>query len=212
MDTVPTLARIRSWWSPAPLVKIILGIGNPGREYALTRHNVGWWVTDHLADAWSFDDWRRDGDALVASGTVGPVRARLVKPQTYVNLSGAALRPYVRRPSWSATTDLLVISDDVALPVGSYRIRRSGSSGGHNGLKSVESALASREYARLRVGVGPVDEQRHPGSLADFVLGPFSKEERRTILDLLPTFTDAVESWLRDGIDTAMNTFNRRSP
>jgi len=209
---VPILARVRHWWSPAPLVKIILGLGNPGREYALTRHNVGWWVVDYLADAWSFDGWKRDADALVASGTLGAVRTRLVKPQTYVNLSGAVLRPYLRRPSWSATTDLLVITDDVALPLGSYRIRRAGSSGGHNGLKSVEGALASREYARLRIGIRPVDEQRHPDALAEFVLGPLGKDERRSILDLMPTLAEAVEMWVRDGVDRAMNTFNRRSP
>jgi PTH1 family peptidyl-tRNA hydrolase len=193
-------------------VKIILGLGNPGREYEDTRHNVGWWVVDHLAGAWSFDGWRRDSDALVASGALGTVRIRLVKPQTYVNLSGAALRPYLRRPSWSATTDLLVIADDVALPVGSYRIRRAGSSGGHNGLKSIEGALASREYARLRIGVGPVDGQRHTASLADFVLDALPKSERKTIVELFPTLTEAAEMWARDGVDRAMNTFNRRSP
>lgn len=192
-------------------MKVILGLGNPGREYALTRHNVGWWVVDHLAAAWQLDGWKRDVDAHVATGTVEGQRVRLVKPQTYMNLSGAALRPYLRRPSWSAATDLLVVSDDVALPIGTYRIRRAGSAGGHNGLKSIESTLGSREYARLRIGIGPVESVRQPDSLVDFVLGPTGKAERAAIEALLPSVTDAILVWLREGPDAAMNAFNRRS-
>jgi peptidyl-tRNA hydrolase, PTH1 family len=191
-------------------VKIILGLGNPDVEYAFTRHNIAWWVLDHLAAAWSYDGWRRDGVALVASGTVDGQRTRLVKPQTYVNLSGAALRPYLRRPTWSAATDLLVVSDDVALPIGTFRIRRDGSSGGHNGLKSIEATLASRVYARLRIGIRPIDPLRQPDSMRDFVLGPVSKEERATIVGLLATLTEAIETWLREGVEVAMNKFNRR--
>jgi peptidyl-tRNA hydrolase, PTH1 family len=191
-------------------VKIILGLGNPDVEYAFTRHNIAWWVLDHLAGVWSCDGWKRDGVALVASGTVDGQRARLIKPQTYVNLSGAALRPYLRRPTWSAATDLLVVSDDVALPIGTFRIRRDGSSGGHNGLKSIEATLASRVYARLRIGIRPTDPLRQPDSMVDFVLGPVGKEERATIMGLMPTVTEAIETWLRDGVEVAMNKFNRR--
>ena len=111
-------------------MKVILGLGNPGREYEQTRHNVGWWVLDHLADVWRFDGWRKDGEALVSNGLVGPHKVRLVKPQTYYNLSGAALRPYLRRPFWAPMTDLLVVCDDVALPVGRFRLRPRGSAGG----------------------------------------------------------------------------------
>jgi PTH1 family peptidyl-tRNA hydrolase len=193
-------------------VKIILGLGNPDVEYAHTRHNIAWWVLDHLAAAWSYDGWKRDGVALVASGTVDGRRARLVKPQTYVNLSGAALRPYLRRPTWSAATDLLVVSDDVALPIGTFRIRRDGSSGGHNGLKSIEATLASRTYARLRIGIQPTDPRRQPDSMRDFVLGPVGKDERETIMGLMPTLAEAIETWLRDGVETAMNRFNHRPP
>ena len=190
-------------------MKIILGLGNPDREYALTRHNIAWWVLDHLAAVWSYDGWKRDNDALVASGVVDGTRTRLIKPQTYVNLSGVALRPYVRRPAWSAATDLLVIADDVALPIGTFRIRRAGSSGGHNGLKSIEAALGSREYARLRIGIRPDVEPGYDRWHADFVLSPVGKEERATITGLMPTLTDAVELWLREGSDAAMNRFNR---
>ena len=190
-------------------MKVILGLGNPGAKYEATRHNVGWWVLDHLADVWRFDGWRRDGDSLTATGTVGTHKVRLVKPQTYMNLSGAALKPFLRRPFWSAATDLLVVVDDVALPLGRYRLRAQGSAGGHNGLKSVQHALGDKNYARMRIGILPPDERREVGDLADFVLGAFGKDERQTILELMPRFTDAAELWLRDGIERAMNVHNR---
>lgn len=186
-----------------------MGLGNPGREYELTRHNVGWWVVDHLADVWRFDGFRRDGEALVAQGMLGTTKVRLVKPQTYMNLSGAALAPYLRRPFWSAKQDLLVVVDEVALPVGRYRLRPTGSAGGHNGLKSIERTLGTQEYGRLRVGIAPTDDDRRIGDLADFVLSPFDSHEREEILSLLPRFTDAVELWLRDGMIAAMNVHNR---
>ena len=191
-------------------MKVILGLGNPGREYAMTRHNVGWWVVDHLARAWEFDGWKRDGDALVASGAVGSVRTRLVKPQTFMNLSGAVLRPYTRRPTWTPASDLLVVVDDVALPLARVRLRASGSAGGHNGLKSVEGALQSREYPRLRIGIAPRDAQRRAGSLADFVLDTFDADERAVILERMPVLTDAIETFVREGIAAAMNAFNTR--
>ena len=126
-------------------MKVILGLGNPGERYEATRHNVGWWVLDHLADVWRFDGWRPDGDAITATGQVGPHKVRLVKPQTYYNLSGAALRPFLRRPFWAPMTDLLVVCDDVALPVGRFRLRPKGSAGGSNGLRSIERTLATQD-------------------------------------------------------------------
>ncbi len=188
-------------------MKLILGLGNPGRNYEQTRHNVGWWVLDHLADVWRLDGWRRDGETLTLGGTVAGHQLRLVKPQTYMNLSGQVLRPYLRRPAWSAASDLLVVVDEVALPLGTYRLRARGSAGGHNGLRDVERALGSQEYPRLRVGIKPEDPRR-VGNLSDFVLSPFGKDERTVVLDLLPRITDAVEIWLRDGIITAMNAHN----
>ena len=134
---------------------------------------------------------------------------RLVKPQTVMNLSGAAHIPYQRLPTFTAATDLFVIVDDVALPVGRYRLRARGSHGGHNGLRSVEQALGSREYARLRIGVAPDDTQRRVGDLADFVLSDFGCQERETILALMPNVVAATETWLRDGIERAMNAHNR---
>ncbi len=191
-------------------MKVIFGLGNPGRQYEATRHNVGWWVLDHLADVWHFDGWKRDGDAIVSTATVAGSRVRLIKPHTYMNLSGSVLKNYLRRPFWAAPKDLLVIVDDVALPVGRFRIRARGSAGGHNGLRSVESALASQDYPRLRVGVGPSEERKNVyKNLADFVLAPFARDEREDILSLMPRFNAAVETWLREGTDRAMNAHNR---
>lgn len=190
-------------------MKVILGLGNPGKEYASTRHNVGWWVVDHLHEAWQFEGWRKDGEALVSTGLVGPAKVRLVKPQTFMNLSGAVLTPYLRRPFWAAKSDLLVISDEVQLPVGSYRYRAKGSAGGHNGLKSIEGALGHQEYPRLRIGVGPADPQRRIGDLADYVLDDFGKLEGEEIRTLLPLFTDALRLWVAEGIERVMNAYNR---
>jgi peptidyl-tRNA hydrolase, PTH1 family len=189
-------------------MKIVLGLGNPGPDYERTRHNVGWWVVDHLADVWHFDAWKRDGDARVTSGTVAGQRVRLVKPQTYMNLSGGALRPYLRREGFSYMKDLLVVVDEVALPTGSFRIRAGGSAGGHNGLKSVEGAVGSQEYARLRIGVGPDDPSRR-GDLADYVLSDFGKRDEKVVRELFPTLTELTEVWLQEGAHKAMNRFNR---
>jgi len=189
-------------------VKVILGLGNPGKDYERTRHNVGWWVVDHLADVWRFDAWRKDGEARVASGTAAAAKVRLVKPLTYMNLSGAALRPYLRRQSWSPSTDLLVVVDEVALPLGRYRFRAKGSAGGHNGLKSIEAAVGTQDYARLRIGIRPDDERRAIGDLSDFVLDDFGKVEAQIVRDLLPTFVSAIELWLREGIAAVMNHYN----
>ena len=189
-------------------MKVILGLGNPGEKYEATRHNVGWWVLDHLADVWRFDAWRRDGESVTSTGLVGPHKVRLVKPQTYYNLSGAALKPFLRRPFWAPMTDLLVVCDDVALPVGRYRLRSKGSAGGSNGLKSIERALGTQEYPRLRIGTKPVEEGREVGDLVDFVLSPFDAIEQREILELFPRITGACEAVIRDGVVAAMNKYN----
>jgi peptidyl-tRNA hydrolase, PTH1 family len=190
-------------------VKVILGLGNPGREYAATRHNVGRWLIDHLADVWRFDGWKRDGESHVANSVVGGTKVRLVKPQTFMNLSGQALKNFVRRPFWSAAKDLLVVVDEVQIPVGRFRIRARGSAGGHNGLKSVEQALGTQDYARLRIGVGPAEERKGIyKDLADFVLAPFARDEREDVLALLPPLTATVETWLKDGVEKAMNLHN----
>ena len=189
-------------------MKVIVGLGNPGPDYERTRHNVGWWVVEHLADVWRLEGWKKDGQSRVASGTVGSTRLRLVKPQTYMNLSGAVLKPYLRREGWSYLRDLLVIVDEVALPTGSFRVRAGGSAGGHNGLKSIEGALGSQEYARLRVGVGPEDPSRR-GDLSDYVLSDFGKRDEKLVREKFALLTQLVETWLTEGPQVAMNRFNR---
>jgi peptidyl-tRNA hydrolase, PTH1 family len=186
-------------------MKVILALGNPGPEYERTRHNIGWWVAEHLAKEWSFEKWRKDGEARVAVGRVGTTVVRLVEPLGYYNRSGSALRPYLRRPTWDAARDLLVVCDDVALPVGRFRLRASGSSGGNNGLKSVEQALAGRDYARLRIGTRPADERRQVGDLADFVLSPFGKSEREEVMGLFPDIASMIERWIRGGVEAALS-------
>ena len=188
-------------------MKLIVGLGNPGREYERTRHNVGWWVLDHLADVWRFEGWKRDGRSATATTRIDGKLVRLLKPQTFMNLSGEALSSYLRRPFWSAATDMLVIVDEVALPLGTFRIRATGSAGGHNGLKSIEPAVGNRDYARLRIGIQPEDE-RMRGDLADYVLHPASRREREVIAGLMPRIEDAVGVWMREGALAAMNKHN----
>ncbi len=191
-------------------MKLVVGLGNPGREYEKTRHNVAWLLLDHAASQWRAEDWRRDGESRVSGARLGATRVRLVKPQTYMNLSGQVLRPYQRRESWSSANDLLVVVDDVALPLGRYRLRAQGSAGGHNGLKSIEAALGTREYARLRIGIGPTEPEHQFDDLSDFVLGRFGKGELAVVDELFPKLSDAIEIWIRDGIVAAMNVHNRR--
>ncbi|GAC1698963.1 MAG: hypothetical protein NVS9B3_16210 [Gemmatimonadaceae bacterium] len=143
---------------------------------------------------------------------VASTQVRLIKPLTYMNLSGQVLRTFVRRPFWAAATDLLVIVDDVALPLGTLRLRARGSAGGHNGLKSVEHHLKSQEYPRLRIGIGPVGEHRAIGDLADFVLGAAGKHERAEIDALMPTVTTIAERWATAGVEAALRTFNAPPP
>ncbi len=192
-------------------MKVILGLGNPGRQYEATRHNVGWWLLDHLTGVWRFDGWKRDGEAMVTTATVHGTRVRMIKPLTYMNLSGAVLRNYLRRTLWTPAKDLLVVVDEVQIPVGRYRLRARGSAGGHNGLKSVEQAVGNQEYARLRIGVGPSEERRGIyKDLADFVLAPFARDEREDVLSLMPSIENAVDIWIREGVERAMNAHNRR--
>jgi peptidyl-tRNA hydrolase, PTH1 family len=151
--------------------------------------------------------FRRGERAREARGAWQDVPVRVLKPQTYMNRSGAAVAPLRALPDFDPSQQLMVLVDDVALPVGRFRLRGAGSAGGHNGLKSIEGVLQRQDYARLRIGVGPAP----PGldDLADFVLDEFSAEERDVITDLLDPMSEAIETWLQDGIEVAMNRFNR---
>jgi PTH1 family peptidyl-tRNA hydrolase len=164
-------------------------------------------LADHLAARWRLLPFKRGDRARQVEGTSGGQHIRLLKPQTYMNRSGAALAPLRALPGFDPASDLLVLVDDVALPVGRFRLRGAGSAGGHNGLKSIEGTLQRQDYARLRIGVGPVPAVLD--DLADFVLGPLDLEERRAIEELLDPMAEAVECWLADGIERAMSRFNR---
>lgn len=187
-------------------MKVIVGLGNPGREYDATRHNVGWWVVDRLAYDWGLGPFARDGRAQVSEGRVGDVTVRLVKPTTYMNRSGQALRFVFGLEEFDPAEDLLVVVDDAALDVGRVRFRPQGSPGGHNGLRSISGALRSDEYPRLRIGVGRKPEGE---DLADWVLSPMPEDEEEVVVGLLPELTQAVEVWLNEGTEAAMNRFNR---
>src|SRR5829696_284101 len=184
-----------------------MGLGNPGPEYDETRHNAGFRLADHLAERWRLGPFKRGERARVAEGSYDGRAIRVLKPQTYMNRSGAALAPLRALPGFDPAAELLVLVDDVALPVGKFRLRGAGSAGGHNGLKSVEGALQRQDYARLRIGVGPVPDGLT--ELADFVLGPFDPEEWRAVGELLEPMAEAVECWLAEGIERAMSRFNR---
>jgi PTH1 family peptidyl-tRNA hydrolase len=184
-----------------------VGLGNPGPEYEDTRHNAGFRLADRLVDRWQLGPFRRGERARQARGAWRDFPVTVLKPQTYMNRSGAAIAPLRALPEFDPSQHLLVLVDDVALPLGRFRIRGAGSAGGHNGLKSVEGVLQRQDYARLRIGVGPPP----PGieDLADYVLDEFTPEEQDTITQLLDPMSEAVECWLEQGIEQAMNQFNR---
>ncbi len=188
------------------MARAIVGLGNPGPEYERTRHNAGWMLIDHLVARWGFTPLRRADQAVATSGTLNGVPVRLVKPVTYMNRSGDALKA-LRSPTWDPASDLLVLVDDVSLAPGRFRLRGAGTPGGHNGLRSIESALRRQDYPRLRIGVGPKPPEYD--DLADWVLGRMTTDERTALDDILDPMADAVECWVSEGIETAMNRHNR---
>jgi len=188
-------------------VKLIVGLGNPGPQYRDTRHNAGFMVADALAARWGVDQWREQHRALTASVRVGAEAVLLAKPMTFMNLSGEAVsglaRFYRVEPA-----DVLVIVDEVALPLGRLRARPEGSAGGHNGLKSVIQHLGTTAFPRLRVGVGRGDARR---DLADHVLGRFEPSERAEVEAAVLRAAEAAETFVSDGIGRVMNAFNAAS-
>ena len=195
-------------------MKLIVGLGNPGSEYRDTRHNAGFMVADALVDRWRVrDQWREKFEALLIKTAVHDARASMVaggdqvvivKPLTFMNLSGQAVAGlagfYKIEPP-----DIFIVTDDVALPVGRLRARREGGAGGHNGLKSIIQSLATQAFPRMRVGVGRGDNRR---DLADHVLGRFDADERDTVSAAVLRAADATEMFLSEGIERVMNAFN----
>lgn len=190
-------------------MRLIVGLGNPGEEYLATRHNVGFRVVEELARRWAIPFDRQECNALAALHPVGEGdEVLLVKPQTYMNRSGWAARCLAERHALEPAA-VLVVYDEVNLPLGKLRLRRAGSPAGHRGLESVIENLRSAEVPRLRLGVAPEEGKPAGGEeLVDFVLSPFAAAEREAVAEMIGRAADACEAWLRDGVDAAMARFN----
>ena len=185
---------------------LIVGLGNPGAEYERTRHNLGFMLIDKLAAEAGGAVKRSECRSLVGTALIEDKRVVLAKPQTYMNLSGEAVGCLTKKYELNADS-LIVISDDLALPFGSIRLRQRGSAGGHNGLKSMIAALGTNEFVRLRIGIQP----EHP--LSDtrrFVLDEFSRTERESLPGILERATEGLRSLLRDGVAKAMSLHNEQ--
>ncbi|MDT7605191.1 MAG: peptidyl-tRNA hydrolase, family [Acidobacteriota bacterium] len=184
---------------------LIVGLGNPGAEYEWTRHNLGFMLVDLVARASGREVKRSECRALIGLAEIEARRVELAKPQTYMNLSGESVACLVKKRELKPSSELIVVSDDLALPFGTIRLRARGSAGGHNGLKSIISALKTEDFMRLRIGIQPA----HP--LSDtraFVLERFPQAARGEVEKILERATDALRAVLRDGIDKAMALHN----
>ena len=185
---------------------LIVGLGNPGEEYAWSRHNLGFMLIDKLAQAEGIVVSRRECSSLVGRGEIEGVKTKLAKPQTFMNLSGQAVSCLLNKiNSEEALRQLIVISDDLALPLGKIRIRERGSAGGHNGLKSIIASVGTSEFVRLRIGIQP----EHPISDPKrFVLDSFAKSERPIVIETIDQSAEAIRTIMRDGALKAMGEFN----
>ena len=186
---------------------MLVGLGNPGVEYEWTRHNLGFMLIDKLAAEAGATVKRKECRSLIGSATIENERVRLVKPQTFMNLSGEAVACLLAKEEIDdAAKSLMVISDDMALPFGTIRLRERGSAGGHNGLKSIIAAVGTNQFMRLRIGIQP----EHPISDAKaYVLDKLPKARREDVEKILDTAAAAVHSVLRDGIKKAMSVYNQ---
>lgn len=184
---------------------VIAGLGNPSSKYEKTRHNVGFDVIDMLAEKYNISIKDRKHKALCGTGIIAGQKVLLVKPQTFMNLSGECLGAIINFYKLDPETELLVIYDDVSLAPGRLRIRKKGSAGGHNGIKSIISHIGTQNFLRIKVGVG----EKPPGwDLADYVLGRFSREDRKQMVEAFERACDAAELMVQGEADQAMNQFN----
>lgn len=186
---------------------IIVGLGNPTKQYENTRHNVGFEVIDRLADRHGIDISEKKHRAYCGKGRIAGEQVLLVKPQTYMNLSGESVKSAVDFYKCDPSEELIIICDDINLEVGQLRVRKKGSAGGHNGLKNIISHLHTEEFMRVRVGVGNKPQEY---DLADFVLGHFSKSEREEMDEAEKEAADAIETILAETMEQAMNLYNRK--
>lgn len=188
-------------------MKLIVGLGNPGKLYSKTRHNAGFFGADEISAYFNFDRFKKSEKhfAELAEGKIAGKKVLLAKPQTLMNLSGQSVRSvmqFYKIPN----EDLIVISDDVTLPSGTLRIRKSGSAGGHNGLKSIIQELGSDEFIRIRLGIEPVTPFR--GNLEDYVLGKFADKEESLMDDNMKILPKLIETLLKEGIEETMQEYN----
>lgn len=187
---------------------VIVGLGNPSKEYDNTRHNIGFAAIDALADKYGISVNENKHKALLGKGVIDGTKVILVKPLTYMNLSGEAVRAVVDYYKIDEEAELIVIYDDISLDVGQLRIRKKGSAGGHNGIKNIIQHLGHDTFMRIKIGVG---EKPKGYDLADYVLGHFSKEELDVMKDALEKADGAVKLMLVDEVDEAMNRYNKKA-
>lgn len=189
-------------------MKLIVGLGNPGIEYQFTPHNLGFLAIDRLANDCGVDVRNRQCRALTARATIAGQQVLLAKPETFMNLSGIAVRELVAKYEADPASDLILIYDELDLPLGTIRIRQRGSSAGHNGMESVIRALGTEEFLRIRLGIAP---DRKVSDGVKFVLTPFKKRELKQVDEVLDQAAEAVKVILTEGPAAAMNRFNRKA-
>ena len=189
-------------------MKLIVGLGNPGIEYQFTPHNLGFLTIDRIANGLGIEVRNRQCRALTARATIGGEPVVLAKPETYMNLSGLSVRELVAEHQVDVTRDLIVVYDELGLPLGAIRIRQRGSSAGHNGMESILGGLGTDEFLRIRLGVGP---DFRVGDGAKYLLAPFRKAQEKVIDEVVDAGVQAVEAILKEGPATAMNRFNRKN-
>ena len=189
-------------------MKLIVGLGNPGIEYQFTPHNLGFLAIDRIANDLGIEVRNRQCRALTARATIAGEAVVLAKPETYMNLSGLSVRELVEEHQVDVTRDLIVIYDELDLPLGTIRIRQRGSSAGHNGMESILGALNTDEFLRIRLGIAP---ERKIADTVKYVLTPFRKAQEKVVDEVLDTAAQAVEVVLKEGPAAAMNRFNRKN-
>jgi PTH1 family peptidyl-tRNA hydrolase len=189
-------------------VKLIVGLGNPGIEYQFTPHNLGFLTIDQIANGLGIEVRNRQCRALTARATIASEPVILAKPETYMNLSGLSVRELAAEHQVDVKQDLIVIYDELDLPLGTIRIRQRGGTAGHNGMESIQGALNTEEFLRIRLGIAP-DRKVVDG--VKYVLTPFRKAQEKVVVEILETAAEAVEVILKEGPAAAMNRFNRKN-